>query len=256
MIARYKEAAVFYTVTGTGAPVVLLHGFLETSSMWQEVVPYLSASHSVICIDLLGHGKTECVGYVHRMEEMAQAVCAVLDVLSIERAALVGHSMGGYVALALAALKPTMVTALCLVNSTSSPDSEARKNVRDRASKTAKRNYPLLVKTSIDQLFDTAGKKRFNAQIQQLCKEALDMGVRGYIAANEGMKLRENTSRVFSEVPRKLMVFSKADTVLCSNRLQAEAAEVQAAVTELEGGHMSVIEHPKLITELIYNFLK
>jgi pimeloyl-ACP methyl ester carboxylesterase len=85
----------------------LLHGFLENQKMWDKYIATF-AENRVITIDLLGHGETECLGYVHSMEDNAEAVQAVLAELRIRKAILVG-SMGGYVALAFAELYPDFV---------------------------------------------------------------------------------------------------------------------------------------------------
>jgi pimeloyl-ACP methyl ester carboxylesterase len=74
--------------------------------MWDNYIATFSKKNRVITIDLLGHGETECLGYVHSMEDNADAVHAVLAELRIRKAILVGHSMGGYVALAFAELYP------------------------------------------------------------------------------------------------------------------------------------------------------
>jgi pimeloyl-ACP methyl ester carboxylesterase len=91
----------------------------------------------VITIDLLGHGETECLGYIHSMEDNADAVHAVLAELRIRKAILVGHSMGGYVALAFAELYPENVKAL-LLNSTARADSgtKIKQSPSSKSSKT------------------------------------------------------------------------------------------------------------------------
>ncbi len=58
MTLAYKGINIFYTDSGNGNPVVLLHGFLENASMWDTFIPELTKKNRVICIDLLGHGKT------------------------------------------------------------------------------------------------------------------------------------------------------------------------------------------------------
>ncbi|MBE0423984.1 MAG: alpha/beta fold hydrolase, partial [Lutibacter sp.] len=136
----YKNAKIHFTSTGIGSAVVLIHGFLENSLMWQEVSQELSKRNRVICIDLLGHGKTGNLGYIHSMEDQAQMVKAVLNHLKVRKYILVGHSMGGYVALAFAKLFPSNVKGLCLMNSTALPDSEEKKLNRDRAIKAVKQN--------------------------------------------------------------------------------------------------------------------
>jgi pimeloyl-ACP methyl ester carboxylesterase len=98
---QFKNTSISYSDTGKGTPIVLLHGFLENQSMWDNYIAILQEKR-VITIDLLGHGETECLGYVHTMEDNADAVHSVLLELGIRKSILVGHSMGGYVALAFA----------------------------------------------------------------------------------------------------------------------------------------------------------
>jgi len=99
MILDYKGTQVFYSDQGKGTAIILLHGFLENSSMWNKFVPELIKKNRVICIDLLGHGNSNCLGYIHTVEEMAEAVKAVTRHLNLRRYYMLGHSMGGYVAL-------------------------------------------------------------------------------------------------------------------------------------------------------------
>ena len=103
----YKNTKISYSDIGKGTTIVLLHGFLENKNMWQKFVTDLSPKYRVITIDLLGHGESECLGYVHSMEDNADVVHAVLSELRIRKAIFVGHSMGGYVALAFAELYPS-----------------------------------------------------------------------------------------------------------------------------------------------------
>ncbi len=91
--------------------------------MWTEYVELFSKKYRVITIDLLGHGESDSLGYVHEMEENANAVNEVLENLKIEKAIILGHSMGGYVALAFAELYPQKIQKLVLLNSTSKEDS-------------------------------------------------------------------------------------------------------------------------------------
>ena len=127
MILDYKGINIFYTDTGKGQVVVLLHGFLEDASMWNALIPELSKKNRVVAIDLLGHGNTNSLGYVHTMEDMANTVKAVLSHLSLRKFIFIGHSMGGYVALAFAKLYPENIKGLCLLNSTYEADDLERK---------------------------------------------------------------------------------------------------------------------------------
>ena len=82
---NYKNAKISFSIYGKGTKIVLLHGYLENSNMWQFLSPVLAKKHQVVCIDLLGHGQTDCIGYVNSMEDMALAVNAVLEYLKIEK---------------------------------------------------------------------------------------------------------------------------------------------------------------------------
>ena len=64
---RFKDIEIHFTTEGSGPAVVLLHGFLEASWMWENITPHLSKTHKVVCIDLPGHGKSDCIGYIHSL---------------------------------------------------------------------------------------------------------------------------------------------------------------------------------------------
>src|SRR4051812_6939833 len=100
----FRETKVRYSDKGKGRVIVLLHGFLESLEIFDELSAKLSKSFRVISIDLPGHGQTPVLGYIHSMELMAQCVKSVLDSLHLKKYVVVGHSMGGYAALAFAEL--------------------------------------------------------------------------------------------------------------------------------------------------------
>lgn len=256
MIAKFKETTVFYTDTGKGSSIVLLHGFLENSTMWNEVVDELSKKTRVICIDLLGHGKTGCVGYIHTMEEMADAVKAVLKELKIRRATFVGHSMGGYVALAFAEKYPKNVKGICLMNSTSQADSEERKKLRLRAVEMAKENYETLVKMSISNLFAENMRLQLSEEIEKIREEALKIPVRGYIAATEGMRLRKNKETVLKTIEKRLVIVGKNDPILNYTTVEEEAKRTNTSLIALPNGHMSHVEAKEELLKALTDFIK
>ena len=85
MILEYKKANIFYTDQGKGAAVVLIHGFLENSTMWGKITSELIKKNRVITIDLLGHGKSDCLGYSHSMEVFSETIEAVLKHIRIRK---------------------------------------------------------------------------------------------------------------------------------------------------------------------------
>lgn len=125
----FRGIQVSFNDVGKGRTVVLLHGFLGAKELWGATAKNLSRSYRVISIDLPGHGETPCIGYAHSMELMAKSVKAVMDHLKLKRYVIIGHSMGGYVALAFADLFPDNLKGLGLYHSTAYPDSEEKKKI-------------------------------------------------------------------------------------------------------------------------------
>ena len=256
MIVKYKESEVFYTDTGKGKSVILLHGFLENNSMWNAISDQLSRKNRIITIDLLGHGKTESIGYVHSMTEMARAVQIVLKEIGVRKSYFIGHSMGGYVALEFAKLFPKNVKGLCLMNSTSQPDSEKRKLIRKEANEIAKKNLERLLQTAIPNLFIKETKEKYMEEIAEVLQQAKQTSLRGYIAANEGMMLRVNNEEVLKHIEKRAIIVGKKDPILNYNSIVEEAKRTATILVEFPNGHMSHIEDKELLLSFLKDFLK
>lgn len=101
---------------GAGSPLVLLHGFTGAAGSWSAHVGALAARHTIVAIDMLGHGASDAPADSgrYRIEHAAADILAVLDRLEMPGAAVLGYSMGGRVALFLAASAPARVSALIL----------------------------------------------------------------------------------------------------------------------------------------------
>ncbi|MDO9594738.1 MAG: alpha/beta fold hydrolase [Lutibacter sp.] len=252
----HKNTNVHFTSIGKGNTVVLLHGFLENSSMWQEVAQELSKRNRVICIDLLGHGQTENLGYIHSMEDQAQMVKAVLNHLKLRKYVFVGHSMGGYVALAFAKLFPESVKGLCLMNSTALPDSEERKLNRDRAIKAIKKNHKTFVRVAIPMLFAEKNREIYPKEIEQITQEALQLSPQGIIAALEGMKIRKNQTSIYKTAQFPIqMIIGKQDPALDYDSLISQTKNTKVKIIEFPDGHMSHIENRDSLIENLSNFI-
>lgn len=253
----HKNTKISYTDQGKGTAIVLLHGFLENQSMWNAFVPEFSKKFRMITIDLLGHGQTECLGYVHSMEDQADMVHSVLHELKIRKAVLVGHSMGGYVALAFAELYPDAMKGLVLLNSTSRADSDERKINRDRAIVAVKQNYSAFVRMSIANLFSEDNRERLSEEIEKVKLEALKTPLQGIVAALEGMKIRKDREVIlhFALYPIQLILGKKDGVLIYDDNLdQIEGTQVQ--LTSFEDGHMSHIENQNQLLTVLLDFFK
>ncbi len=253
----YKNTKIAYSDTGKGNAVVLLHGFLENQKMWLNLIPEVSKKHRVITIDLLGHGETECFGYVHSMEDNAGVVQAVLSKLRIQKTILVGHSMGGYVALAFAEMYPEKVRGLVLQNSTSKADSEERKANRNLAIKAVKKDYTTFIRLSIANLFSPDNRERLIDEIEMVKIEALKTPLQGIVASLEGMKIRKDREPVLHSVTFPiLLVLGKKDGVLNYEDNLKQIENTKVKLVSFPDGHMSHVENKEELKDALLDFFK
>ncbi len=257
MVLDHKGIPVYYLQKGKGKTVVLLHGFLESHSVWNDLASEISISHQVITVDLLGHGKTGCIGYIHTMEQMAEAVDAVMKNLEISKATFIGHSMGGYVALAYLELFPEKMDGLCLMNSTALDDDLEKKVNRERAIVAVKHNHKTFIRAAISNLFRPKNRTVFSEEIWQLKEEALQFPIQGIIAALEGMKIRKNRVELFRNTGiKKMMIIGRRDPALQYHSLIEQTKGSDVEIVEFPDGHMSFIENKEENTYKIMHFIE
>ncbi len=251
MALKYKGIRINYNDEGTGSVIVLLHGFLESIHMWDDLAAELCNDYRIIRIDLLGHGETGCIGYIHTMEDMADAVYTVLNHLNVGKASFIGHSMGGYVALELAKKVPQLFKSLCLMNSTFESDDEERKVIRTRANKMVQANFENMVRLSFANLFTPKSRVLFKDAFEHALQLALQTPLQGYIAAQEGMKIRQDHFELYSQLKsRKLIIIGKKDPVVNGDAIISKIENTDIDYVEFSEGHMSHIENK---SELSYN---
>ncbi|MBF4508219.1 alpha/beta hydrolase [Flavobacterium sp. JLP] len=253
----YKNTKISYTDSGAGTAIVLLHGFLENKKMWQEYVLFFSEKFRVVTIDLLGHGESDSLGYVHSMEENANAVHEVLEHLKIEKAIILGHSMGGYVGLAFAELFPKNIQKLVLLNSTSKEDSAEKKLNRTRAIKAVKQNYVSFVSLAIANLFSEKNRIRLADEIEKVKVQALKTPLQGIVASLEGMKIRKDREALLQKnLFPVLLVLGKKDPVLNYEESISQIEDTTAELVSFEDGHMSHIENKEELKTILFDFFE
>ncbi|MGQ0568067.1 MAG: 2-succinyl-6-hydroxy-2,4-cyclohexadiene-1-carboxylate synthase [Armatimonadota bacterium] len=131
------EAEIHYDVAGAGSPLALLHGFTGSAAGWAPHMLEFASRHLTVAIDLIGHGLSDAPTYPERygIAHYIEDVLGVLDHLEIRRTGLLGYSMGGRVALALAITAPERFTALILEST--SPGLRDHEIRRDRSAQDA-----------------------------------------------------------------------------------------------------------------------
>jgi pimeloyl-ACP methyl ester carboxylesterase len=252
----YKNTTISYNDSGEGNPIVLLHGFLENKSMWDYFTPIFTQKNRVVSIDLLGHGKSDCLGYIHTMEDQAEMVFSVLSHLQINKVTLIGHSMGGYIALAFAEKYPKKLSKMVLLNATAFEDSQVRKKNRDRAIKMVKKDVVSFVRLSIANLFSDQSRDTLKKEIE-FCKiEALKTPLQGIIASLEGMKIRKGRLEVLQKAKYPtLLVLSEKDSVLDYEIHKKQIETTNIILKTVSAGHMSYLENKIEVEKILLDFI-
>ncbi len=243
----YKDAQISYADYGSNHAdtIVLLHGFLESSLIWDDFSKQLSKEYRIVTIDLLGHGNSDCIGYIHSMELMAQCVYQVIEHLNISNFLLLGHSMGGYVALAFAEKYPKYLMGLVLFHSSAMADSRQKKESRLKAIEAAKKNKPLYVTATIPNLFKKENSERFKLEFEKIKVIANNTSIQGIVAALEGMRKRIPRKKVLRKINKPvLFIIGKYDTAVPLNKVVSQltlASHTEAIILD-KVGHMGFIE--------------
>jgi pimeloyl-ACP methyl ester carboxylesterase len=243
-----------YSSNGSGQPIVLLHGFCENSTCFNEQVFLLKGHYRIICIDLPGHGlSTEQSDF--GMEEIANQVNDVLDACGIQQCVMIGHSMGGYVTLAFAQKYAHRLKGYGLLHSTANADSAERKNKRDQAiGLINQKGAAFYVEQFIPPLY-AAGTD--SALIKARQTSNLGISSTTLIACLTAMKNRlDNNSLLASSKLPVSFIAGGNDAIIPMHDMLAQAASVPVGqVTCLpEAAHMGMLEKPQEVAKAISNF--
>jgi len=210
---NYQDRKIYYRVKGKGSCLVLLHGFLENQNIWKQYAAHMSEQLKVVTIDLPGHGQSENVAEVHSMELMADIVKGLLDALQIKEYVVIGHSMGGYVALAFAEKYAKQTKGFGVFHSHALADTTEGKINRGRAIQVVKDNHKDFISSFIPDLFTPENKKTYTQEIEDLQAESKLMEKEGIVAALHGMRERTDKTKLLknTKVP-VLFIIGKKDS--------------------------------------------
>lgn len=253
----FRGKKFYFTSAGNGPAIVLLHGFLGSSDIWKNYTRKLSAGYRVIAPDLPGHGLSETVSAVHTMDLLAEAVNQALEELKIRSFLLVGHSMGGYAALAVAERYRRKVRGLVLFHSHAAADSPETVANRERTIALVGNDHHGFIKNFIPDLFDPANREKCAREIAALRELASATPKEGIIAALKGMKARPDRTHVLAQlrVPA-LFIIGKNDSRIPMQTVlpQATLPEHSEILILDHVGHMGFIEAPSATFEAVKGF--
>lgn len=245
------------TAAGSGDAVVLLHGFPFSHEIWKSQIESISKSNFVVAPDLRGLGKSEATGGPYLMETLAGDLAAVLDALGVERATVIGHSLGGYVALAFFRMFSERVLRLGLIASRMDADSpQVAKNRLNMADEAESSGMQPFIERNMDSYFANESRPEIRATIIEIMKRTDPQAAAAML---RGMALRVSSEDLIDELKLPVLIVAGVqdeisppgiwDTVL--PRLPA----VRVALFE-HSAHLPMVEEPGRLSADLANFLQ
>jgi len=235
--------------------IVLLHGFCQNSTCFNEQVLFLKHFYNIVTIDLPGFGQSQIVPNI-TMFKMAAMVNDVLQHLNINKSLMLGHSMGGYVTLAYTKLFSDKLTGFGLLHSTAAADTPERKEKRKQViAFIHKYGVEPYINNFIPSLFAEPNKNK--AYIKEAVNAGLQCSADGIIAAANAMMLREDSFDLLKQT--KLPVFFGAgryDSLIHYHDIfnQASKVSVSKICFMPNSGHMGMQEEPEILNRAIFDF--
>jgi 3-oxoadipate enol-lactonase len=252
--AHVNGITLAYERRGRGTTLVLLHGYPLDHSIWELVVPLLEDRADLIMPDLRGFGESYATEGDYSLDDMAADVAALLDHLKIEKAAIAGHSMGGYVALAFARAYPHRVCGLGLVSSQAIADTPDSRQGRYDTAELVARQGVMVVADSMP------AKLTANPTLQTALREiARRQRPAGIIEALKAIAERPDSMPLLPGLNfQVVLVHGLKDALIPVERArEVQASLLQGYLVEIEGvGHMPMMEAPQVTAEALKMLLK
>jgi len=235
---------IAFSQQGTGQPLILIHGFCESKEMWKTFSNHLSKSHQVFSPDLPGFGQSPLQQDHISLEEVAVWLQEWMDENQIQNPIVIGHSLGGYVTLALTELMGTKLKGIGLFHSTAFADDEEKKKTRNKTIDFVKKHgVDKFIDSFVPPLFSEQHQTEQAGKIEELIalgKKSSKKGVLAFIAAMRDRKDRFDVWKTFQGP--KLMIAGELDPAVKvkSSRMHKPFATHYHELTGV--GHMGMFE--------------
>jgi pimeloyl-ACP methyl ester carboxylesterase len=245
---------IHFQVQGHGKPIILLHGFPMNQTVWDDFVPLLSDTHKVITVDLPGFGKSPSLPLPFTIEQVADSVLSWMSAEKFFGGTLIGHSLGGYVALAMAEKAPAVISGLGLFHSTAYADSADKKESRLKVIDFIEKNGVLAFTSNfIPPLFADQNHKAIS-KVREIAIQSSKNAVLGYTLA---MRNRPDRTAVLQKLKIPVLFLAgEADAGIPVESIikQADQCELPLVHILKQVAHMGMFEDPQASAAMIRSF--
>ena len=239
--------------------LIFLHGFAESREIWTEFTRDFPAHYQLLAPDFPGYGAPDAQPAPdYSMEALAEFIKAELDRAGAAQAVLIGHSMGGYAALAFAEKYPAQVAGLVLFHSSALPDDETKKANRDKNISFVERHgVAKFMETFIRPLFADANEQTLTQEREQLEDIGANTPKTSVLAGMRAMRDRPDRTDVLRKATYPvLFIVGKEDLAisLTASLEQVALPPLSTAVFLDKVGHLGFVERPAETRRAVLNF--
>jgi pimeloyl-ACP methyl ester carboxylesterase len=255
MEPKLKPVDLFYEEVGQGTPLILIHGYPMDHTVWQPILPGLRKCARVITPDLRGFGKSPVTSGTYSMRIMAEDILRLMDRLKIEKAVLVGHSMGGYIALAFAHAYPGRLSGLGLVASQAEADAPERRHARLNIADDVERKGVRVVADGMP--VKLTNNPELAAKLHELIH--VTASVEAVAGCQRGMAERPDATAWLGDIAAPSVVIAGAqDGIIPVQKSQDMATLLGRSWLVLieEAGHMPMMEAPERVADALLQLVK
>src|SRR4026207_1783475 len=201
----YEGKKIHYNTYGSGKPVFLIHGFGEDGTVWNNQVEFLKSKFKLIVPDLPGSGRSEMIDDM-TMEGMAEVLHTIIHEENIDKCTVIGHSMGGYITLALVESYWNHVNAFGLFHSSAFADTEEKKETRKKGIEFIKQHGAFeFLKTSTPNLFSPNSKELIPNSINDFIESLKGFTPDTLVAYYEAMMARPDRTNVLKNTTNPVL---------------------------------------------------
>ncbi|RPD38886.1 alpha/beta fold hydrolase [Chitinophaga barathri] len=248
-----------YWAEGEGKAVILIHGYGEDYSVWEHQTAFLRVHYRVLVPDLPGTGKS-AITQPLSMDSMGEFIYGMMTAEGISQATVIGHSMGGYVALAFAEKYPHLLEGLGLFSSTAKPDSEEKKESRRKSIRMLNQyGAEQFLRQLLPNMFAATFRINQGARVDNFIQQATKIPVETLIAYYEAMMERPDRTAVLKEIKVPVLFFiGKEDQAVPLDNILSQVTMPAVASIHIidqvgHTGHLEVYEESNLI---LYQFVE
>ena len=260
--ASYNNSVIFYRVIGKGTPVVLVHGFGEDGNIWNDLAAKLSENYNVIVPDIPGSGKSELLNDEEKeisIDDYAKVIMYILGKENVTTCTIIGHSMGGYITLAIAEKYPDKLNGFGLFHSSAFADNEEKKQTRHKAIEFLKANNAAsFLKTSIPGLFADKFKQEHPEVVEKLIESGNHFSSKALIQYYKAMIDRPERIDVLKQtiLPVLFIIGEKDQAIPLQQSLtQCHLPSTSYVHILPNTGHMGMLEEKELCNNIVISFL-